>query len=40
MSRLRASLEEGSVKKGAARAKKKSVAARQKPVRAKKKKTA
>jgi DNA end-binding protein Ku len=40
MSRLRASLEEGSGKKGAVRAKKKSVAARGKPVRAKKSKTA
>ena len=40
MSRLRASLEEGSGRKGAARAKKKSVAARGKPSRAKKTKTA
>jgi DNA end-binding protein Ku len=40
MSRLRASLEEGSGKKGAVRAKKKSVAARGKPARAKKSKTA
>jgi DNA end-binding protein Ku len=40
MSRLRASLEEGSGKKGVVRAKKKSVAARGKPARAKKKKTA
>lgn len=40
MSRLRASLEEGSGKKGTVRAKKKSVAARQKPIRTKKKKTA
>ncbi|HMG12655.1 MAG TPA: Ku protein [Gemmatimonadaceae bacterium] len=40
MSRLRASLEEGSGKKGAARATKKSVASRSKPARTKKKKTA
>jgi DNA end-binding protein Ku len=40
MSRLRASLEEGSGKKGTERAKKKSVAARQKSVRTKKTKTA
>ena len=40
MSRLRASLEEGSRKKGAVRAKKKSIAARGKPGRAKKTKTA
>jgi hypothetical protein len=37
MSRLRASLEEGSGKKGAVRTKKKSVAAHQKPAKAKKK---
>jgi hypothetical protein len=37
---LRASLEEGSGKKGAAPAKRKTVAARQKAVRAKKTKTA
>ncbi len=40
MSRLRASLEEGSRKKGAAPAKRKAVAARQKAVKAKKAKTA
>jgi DNA end-binding protein Ku len=40
MSRLRASLEEGSGKKGAARTKRKSVAAHRKPVKAKKAKTA
>jgi DNA end-binding protein Ku len=40
MSRLRASLEEGSAKKGAVRAKRKSVAARGKGVKAKKTKTA
>jgi DNA end-binding protein Ku len=40
MSRLRASLDEGSGKKGAVRGKKKSVAARQKPVKVKKTKTA
>ncbi len=40
MSRLRASLEEGSAKTGAVRAKRKSVAARGKPVKAKKTKTA
>ena len=40
MSRLRASLEEGSGKKGAVRAKRKSVAAGRKPVKAKKAKTA
>jgi DNA end-binding protein Ku len=40
MSRLRASLEEGSGKKGAVRAKKKTVAAGRKPAKAKKAKTA
>jgi DNA end-binding protein Ku len=40
MSRLRASLEEGSGKKGAVRAKKKSVAAGSKPAKAKKRQTA
>ncbi|GAC1408945.1 MAG: Ku protein [Gemmatimonadaceae bacterium] len=40
MSRLRASLEEGSAKKGVVSAKRKSVAARGKPVKAKKAKTA
>ena len=40
MSRLRASLEEGSGKKGAAPAKRKAVAARRKTVKAKKAKTA
>jgi DNA end-binding protein Ku len=40
MSRLRASLEEGSAKKGAVRAKRKSVAARRKSVKVKKTKTA
>jgi DNA end-binding protein Ku len=40
MSRLRASLEEGAGKRGAVRAKRKSVAAGRKPVKAKKAKTA
>lgn len=40
MSRLRASLEEGSGKKGAVRAKKRTVAARRKPAKTKKAKTA
>lgn len=40
MSRLRASLEEGSGKKGAVRGKRKAVAARRKPARTKKTKTA
>jgi len=40
MSRLRASLEEGAAKKGAVRAKSKSVAASRKPAKAKKTKSA
>ena len=40
MSRLRASLEEGSGKKGAVRAKRKAVAAGRKPAKAKKRQTA
>jgi non-homologous end joining protein Ku len=40
MSRLRASLEEGSGKKGAVRTKSKEIAAGRKPAKAKKKKTA